>query len=353
MSRLVLGIETSCDETSAAIVADGRHILSNVISSQIPVHQKYGGVVPELASRQHVENVVPIIDQALREAEIGPRELSAVGVTYGPGLVGALLVGVAAAKALSFAAGVPLIGVNHLEGHMFAALLTHPDLEPPFVSLIVSGGHTSLVHVSGYNSFRLLGQTRDDAAGEAFDKVARVLGLPYPGGPQVEALAAAGNPAAIRFPRALSGAASFEFSFSGLKSAVINVLHTAKQRGEELNPADVAASFQAAVRDVLVEKALQAAEECECPQLVLAGGVAANQSLRRALQERCGSQNIRFYYPDIVLCTDNAAMIACRAYYQLQAGDIAALTLNAVPSLQFSGKVAGNRVDKAKLTQQN
>ena len=346
MNRLVLGIETSCDETSAAVVADGRRILSNVISSQIPVHQKYGGVVPELASRQHVENVVQIIDQALCEADVTPQELAAAGVTYGPGLVGALLVGVAAAKALAYAAGIPLVGVHHLEGHIFAALLTNPALEPPFVSLVVSGGHTSLVHVTDYNTFRLLGQTRDDAAGEAFDKVARLLSLPYPGGPHVEKLAAKGDPAAIRFPRALGGAASFEFSFSGLKSAVINTLHTARQRGEEINAADVAASFQAAVLDVLVEKAMQALHACEAPALVLAGGVAANGGLRQRMAERCAAERFRFYCPDMILCTDNAAMIACRAYYQLEAGDIAPTTLNANPGLPLGGKLAGKNVDR-------
>ena len=342
----MLGIETSCDETSAAVVSDGRRILSNIISSQIPVHQKYGGVVPELASRQHVENVVPVIDAALREAHVLPQELSAVGVTYGPGLVGALLVGVASAKAMAFAAGIPLIGVHHLEGHIFAALLTNPELEPPFVSLVVSGGHTSLVHVADYNSFQLLGQTRDDAAGEAFDKVARVLGLPYPGGPHVEALASEGNPTAIHFPRAFSGGASFEFSFSGLKSAVINTLHTARQRGETVNAADVAASFQAAVLDVLVEKAIHAVHACACTSLVLAGGVAANKSLRRALAEHSVAEGILFYCPDMILCTDNAAMIACRAYYQLQAGDIAPLTLNAIPGLPLGGKLYGGNVDR-------
>ncbi len=334
----MLGLETSCDETSAAVIADGRRILSNVISSQIPVHQKYGGVVPELASRRHVENVVPVIDHALAEAGVRLADIDAVGVTHGPGLVGALLVGVAAAKALSFAAGVPLIGVHHLEGHMFAALLTHSDLEPPFVSLVVSGGHTSLVHVRDYSSFRLLGQTRDDAAGEAFDKVARLLGLPYPGGPHVEALAATGDPGAIRFPRSFTSEGSFEFSFSGLKSAVINYLHTASQRREPVNAANVAASFQFAVVDVLAQKALQAVHQCQCPKLVLAGGVAANGALRNELQARCDSQNIRFYYPDIVLCTDNAAMIGCRAHYQWQAGDIADLSLNAIPSLPLGGK---------------
>jgi len=338
MSVVVLGLETSCDETSAAVIVDGRKILSNVIASQIPVHQKYGGVVPELASRRHVEDVIPVIDQALSMAGVGLSDLDAVGVTYGPGLVGALLVGVAAAKALAFAAAIPLIGVHHLEGHMFAPLLTHPELAPPFVALIVSGGHTALVHVRDYSSFQLLGQTRDDAAGEAFDKVARVLELPYPGGPHVESLAATGNPAAIRFPRSFSGDGTFEFSFSGLKSAVINTLHTASQRNETVIAADVAASFQAAVVDILAEKALQAMQHCEVSSLVLSGGVAANGALRRELDRRCQLAGGQFYCPDTILCTDNAAMIGCRAYYQLQAGDIANLSLNAIPSLPLGGK---------------
>lgn len=341
MSILVLGLETSCDETAAAVIADGRIILSNVISSQIPVHQKYGGVVPELASRRHVENVLPVIDQALAEAGIGLSDLNAIAVTYGPGLVGALLVGIAAAKAISFARGIPLIGVHHLEGHMFAPLLTHPDLEPPFVALTVSGGHTSLVWVKDYCHFELLGQTRDDAAGEAFDKVARLLGLPYPGGPHVEALAAEGNPKAIPFPRAFAGDGKFEFSFSGLKSAVINTLHTAAQRGQSLNMADVAASFQAAVVDILAEKALQAVEVCKSSTLVLSGGVSANKALQKELIIRCKASNTEFFYPDMILCTDNAAMIGCRAFYQLQAGDIAGLDLNAVPSLPL-GEIVKN-----------
>ncbi len=345
MSVLVLGLETSCDETSAAVIADGRKILSNVISSQIPIHQKYGGVVPELASRRHVENVIPVVDQALLEAGVCLADIDAVGVTYGPGLVGALLVGVAAAKALAFAAGIPLIGVHHLEGHMFAALLTHPELEPPFVALIVSGGHTSLVHVRDYATFDLLGQTRDDAAGEAFDKVARVLGLPYPGGPHLEAVAGVGTSGAIRFPRSFSGDGTFEFSFSGLKSAVINTLHTASQRGQLLNFADVAASFQVAVVDILAEKALQAMKYCECPSLVLSGGVAANQSLRGELERRCQIAGGRLYSPDTILCTDNAAMIGCRAFYQRQSGDIADLSLNAIPSLPLGGKLKKHNVD--------
>ncbi len=335
----MLGLETSCDETSAAVIADGRKILSNVISSQIPIHQKYGGVVPELASRRHVENVLPVIDHALSEAGVTLADLDAVGVTHGPGLVGALLVGVAAAKALAFATGLPLVGVHHLEGHIFASLLSHPELEPPFIALVVSGGHTSLVHVRDYSTFHLLGQTRDDAAGEAFDKVARLLGLPYPGGPHVEKLAEAGDPKAIKFPRSFTSDDSFEFSFSGLKSSVINYLHTASQRKEIVNPADVAASFQFAVVDILTQKSLQAVRQCECLKLVLAGGVAANGSLRRALQLRCDAEKVQLYSPDIILCTDNAAMIGCRAYYQLQAGDIADLSLNAIPSLPLGGKL--------------
>ena len=283
---LTLAIESSCDETSAAVLRGGRCVLSNIISTQIPVHQKFGGVVPEIASRKHIVNIMPVIDEALRKAEVSLADIQQVAVTYGPGLVGALLVGVSAAKSLAFSLGVPLIGVNHLEGHIFANFLSAPELEPPFMALVVSGGHTSLVHVKGYNHFSLMGQTRDDAAGEAFDKVARVLGLPYPGGPHVEALARSGDPAAIRFPRSFAGDGTFEFSFSGLKSAVINVLHTASQRGETLVAADVAASFQAAVVDILAEKALQALQQCGVPSLVLSGGVAANSCLRNELERR-------------------------------------------------------------------
>ena len=332
---LILALETSCDETSASVVADGRIVLSDVISSQIPVHQKFGGVVPEIASRKHIENVIPVIDQALREAKVSLSDITAIGVTYGPGLVGALLVGVSVAKALAFATDKPLIGVNHLEGHIFANFLSHPDLEPPFMALVVSGGHTSLVHVKGYNEFELLGQTRDDAAGEAFDKIARVMKLPYPGGPYIDRLAKKGNPEAIAFPRALMGKDNFEFSFSGLKSAVLNYLHSADQRGEEVNHADVAASFQAAVVDVLVSKVLQAAHKCAVKQIVIAGGVAANSGLKLKLKEQCEQANLTLYYPDVILCTDNAAMIACRAYYQHRIGRYADLHLNAIPSLKL------------------
>lgn len=332
---LILALETSCDETAASVVADGRKILSNVISSQIPVHQKFGGVVPEIASRKHIENVIPVVDQALREASVSLCDITAIGVTYGPGLVGALLVGVSVAKALSFAADIPLIGVNHLEGHIFANFLSNPELEPPFMALVVSGGHTSLVHVKGYNEFELLGQTRDDAAGEAFDKIARVMKLPYPGGPYIDRLAKTGNPEAIAFPRALVGRDNFEFSFSGLKSAVLNYLHSAAQRGEEVDNADVAASFQAAVVDVLVSKALQAAHKCKVKKIVLAGGVAANSGLKFRLKQQCQQANLALYYPETILCTDNAAMIACRAYYQHLIGQYADLHLNAIPSLKL------------------
>jgi N6-L-threonylcarbamoyladenine synthase len=332
---LTLGLETSCDETSAAVVADGRKVLSNIISSQIPLHQKYGGVVPEIASRKHIENVIPVIDQALREARVELPEISAIGVTYGPGLVGALLVGVAAAKAISFAREIPLVGVNHLEGHIFANFLSHTELRPPFLGLVVSGGHTSLVHVKNYNDFSLLGQTLDDAAGEAFDKVARVMKLPYPGGPHIDKLAKEGNPTAIAFPRALSGKDNFNFSFSGLKSAVLNYLNSMAQKGETINKADVAAAFQAAVVDVLVEKTLQAAKFCQVTRIVLAGGVAANSALKERLSQRCGLMEYELYYPEPVLCTDNAAMIACRSYYQYQAGFETSLCLNAVPNLRL------------------
>ncbi len=335
---LTLALETSCDETSAAVVADGRVVLSNIISSQIPVHQKFGGVVPEIASRKHIENVMAVVDEALSVAGVGLTDLSAIGVTYGPGLVGALLVGVSVAKALAFAADLPLVGVNHLEGHIFANFLSHTALQPPFIALVVSGGHTSLIQVKDYHSFELLGQTRDDAAGEAFDKIARVLKLPYPGGPHIDRLAQQGNPAAIAFPRALTGQKNFEFSFSGLKSAVINYIHNAEQRGERIPQADLAASFQAAVVDVLVDKTMHAVRQCQVNQVVVAGGVAANSALKTALQEACGAAGLALYYPDPILCTDNAAMIACRAYYQYLQGDLADLHLNARPALKLGNR---------------
>lgn len=332
---LTLGIESSCDETSAAVLRGGRELLSNVISTQIPVHQKFGGVVPEIASRKHIVNIMPVIDEALRKAEVSLEDIDQIAVTYGPGLVGALLVGVSAAKSLAFALNKPLIGVNHLEGHIFANFLSTPELEPPFMALVVSGGHTSLVDVNGYNSFRLMGQTRDDAAGEAFDKVARVMGLPYPGGPQIDRLAQMGDPKAIDFPRALQEKGNYEFSFSGLKSAVLNYLNSMKLKNIEVNKNDVAASFQDAVIEVLIAKSMEALKEAGKDVLVLAGGVAANSSLEGRLREAAEKNGIKFYFPSKVLCTDNAAMIACRGYYQAQAGIYSNLHLNAVPGLDL------------------
>lgn len=331
----LLAFESSCDETSCAVIEDGRHILSNVIATQVPIHKKFGGVVPEIASRHHIEDVLPVAEEALEQAGCTWQDLDAVAVTQGPGLVGALLVGVAAAKAAAWAADKPLIAVNHMEGHIFANLLQYPDLEPPFLSLVVSGGHTMLVVVEDYNTFRLLGETRDDAAGEAFDKIARVMGYPYPGGPHIDRLAKEGDPNAIHFPMAMAKEHNFDFSFSGLKSAVINYLHTAEMKKQEISKEDVAASFQKAVVDVLVTKAMAAAEKTGLKTIALAGGVAANSGLRAALGAACEARGIRMCRPDPVLCTDNGAMIGCRAYYMYEAGDFAPLTLNADPRLPF------------------
>ena len=328
---LTLGIETSCDETAAAVLNGGREILSNVISTQIPVHQKFGGVVPEIASRKHIINIMPVIDEALKTAGVELAEINQVAVTYGPGLVGALLVGVSAAKTLAFALNVPLVAVNHLEGHIFANFLSTPNLEPPFLALVVSGGHSSLIKMIDYNNFELLGQTRDDAAGEAFDKIARVMGLPYPGGPQIDKLAKVGNANAIDFPRAK--VSDFDFSFSGLKSAVLNYLNTAQMKGEEINTADVAASFQRAVIDSLIDKTVAAAEKFNLDKIVLAGGVAANSSLEENLRGVCEQRGFEFFYPTKILCTDNAAMIACRGYYQSLVKNFAPPNLNAIPNL--------------------
>ena len=335
---LTLAIESSCDETSAAVLRGGRTILSNVIATQIPVHQKFGGVVPEIASRRHIVNIMPVIDECLKEAEVKLSDIDQVAVTYGPGLAGALLVGVSAAKSLAFSLGVPLIGVNHLEGHIFANFLSSPELEPPFLALVVSGGHTALVDVRGYNHFRMMGQTRDDAAGEAFDKIARVMGLPYPGGPRIDALAKEGNPLAIDFPQALTEKGNYEFSFSGLKSAVLNYINSEKMKGHALNKPDIAASFQHAVIEVLVGKAFQALKEAGRDMLVLAGGVAANSSLEARLREEAGKRSVKFLYPSKILCTDNAAMIGCRGYYQSLSGRFSSLYLNAVPGLGLEDK---------------
>lgn len=333
MSVYTLAIESSCDETSAAVLRDGRTVLSNVISSQVPIHRRFGGVVPEIASRHHIEQVIPVIDQALADAKVNLDTIDHIGVTYGPGLVGALLVGVAAAKGLALATGIPLIGVNHMEGHIFANFLANPDLKPPFLSLVVSGGHTMLVVVKDYEEFEVLGQTRDDAAGEAFDKIARVMGYPYPGGPHIDKLAMTGNPYAITFPKALQEDGNFEFSFSGLKSAVLNYLNSAKLKNELINDNDVAASFQQSVIDILIKKTRDAAKQTGYTTITVAGGVSANRGLQQALTNMCKEEGFKFYKPNSILSTDNAAMIGCRAYYMAKANKFATLSLNAKPSI--------------------
>lgn len=335
MSVVILALETSCDETSAAVVADGSEILSNIISSQVDAHRKFGGVVPEVASRKHLELINQVVTEALSEAGLGFKDLDAIAVTYGPGLVGALLVGVSAAKAMAYGLDLPLVGVNHLEGHIYANFLFKPDLEFPLLCLVVSGGHTDLVFMERHGSFRLVGRTRDDAAGEAFDKVARALGLGYPGGPVIDRLAREGDPEAVKLPRAYLEEGSFDFSFSGLKSAVINYMHKAAQRGEKLNKADLAAGFQEAVTGVLVDKTLSAARETGVSTILLAGGVAANTRLRAGLTCRAERESRQVVIPPPVLCTDNAAMIACAAYYKYLRGAFAPLTLNAVPDLKL------------------
>lgn len=330
---LILGIESSCDETAAAVVKGGRTVLSNVISSQIDIHTLYGGVVPEIASRKHTERINQVIRQALSEAGVKLTDIDAIAVTYGPGLVGALLVGVAEAKAISFATGIDLIGVHHIEGHISANYIEHPDLEPPFLSLVVSGGHTHLVNVADYGVYEILGRTRDDAAGEAFDKVARAIGLGYPGGPKIDKVAKEGNPDAIPFPRAKVEGSIYDFSFSGLKSAVLNYLNSCEMKGETVSVPDVAASFQKAVVDVLVEHSMEACRERGCKKFAIAGGVAANSALRAAMVDACRQNQIDFYYPSPIYCTDNAAMIAVAGYYEYRKGVRSDLTLNAVPNL--------------------
>lgn len=331
----ILAIESSCDETAAAVVCNGREVLSNVISSQIDLHKLYGGVVPEIASRKHIEKINQVIEQALREAHMTLGDVDAIGVTYGPGLVGALLVGVAEAKAIAYARGLPLIGVHHIEGHISANYIEHPELEPPFLCLVVSGGHTHLVRVAEYGKYEILGRTRDDAAGEAYDKVARAIGLGYPGGPKIDRLAKEGNPNAILFPRAHIEDAPYDFSFSGVKSAVLNYLNGCQMKGESYHPADVAASFQQAVVDVLVGNAMHACEEFGAPTFAIAGGVASNSALREGMQRACEEKGIRFYHPSPIYCTDNAAMIGAAAYYEYLAGTRHGWDLNAVPNLKL------------------
>ncbi len=332
---LILGLESSCDETAAAVIKNGRTVLSNVISSQIDIHKEYGGVVPEIASRKHIERINTVIEEALKEAGVGLKDLDALGVTYGPGLVGALLVGVAEAKAICFAADIPLVGVHHIEGHVSANYIENPDLEPPFLCLIVSGGHTHLVIVKDYGEFEILGRTRDDAAGEAFDKVARAIGLGYPGGPKIDKLSKEGNPDAIVFPKAHIEDAPYDFSFSGLKSAVLNYINKANMQHMEINRADLAASFQKTVVDTLTQKAIRAAKEHHIDKLAIAGGVASNSTLRAAMEEACRAENIRFYHPSPIFCTDNGAMIGVAAYYEYIKGTRSGWDLNAVPNLQL------------------
>ena len=332
---LILAIESSCDETAAAVVKNGREVLSNVINTQIAIHTEYGGVVPEIASRKHIENINPVIRKALEDAGVTLDDIDAIGVTYGPGLVGALLVGVAEAKAIAFAKNKPLVGVHHIEGHISANYVENKELEPPFVALVVSGGHTHLVKVNDYGEYEIVGRTRDDAAGEAFDKVARAIGLGYPGGPKIDKLAKEGNPDAIEFPRAHVDDAPYDFSFSGIKSAVLNYINSANMQGKEINHADVAASFQKAVVDALVSRAVRLAKECGMDKLAIAGGVASNSALRAAIQEECTKNNIRFYSPSPILCTDNAAMIGAAAYYEYIKGVRHGYDLDAVPNLKL------------------
>ncbi len=330
----ILAIETSCDETAAAVVR-GREVLSNVISSQIDLHTQYGGVVPELASRKHIEKINQVITQSLEDASMTLNDITAIGVTYGPGLVGALLVGVAEAKSIAFAKDLPLVGVHHIEGHIYANFIEHPELKPPFLCLVVSGGHTQLVYMKDYGVFQTLGSTRDDAAGEAFDKVARAVGLGYPGGPKIDQAAREGDPTAIRFPQPHIEGSPYDFSFSGLKSAVLNYLNHAKMTGQDVNQADLAASFQHAVVETLVSRTMLAADNLGVKCVAMAGGVASNSALRSELKRACEKRGYRVYYPSLVFCTDNAAMIGVAACYEYQRGRRDGWDLNAIPNLKL------------------
>lgn len=332
---LILAIESSCDETAAAVVKNGREVLSNVISSQIELHKLYGGVVPEIASRKHIEKINQVIEEALSEASVTLDDIDAIGVTYGPGLVGALLVGVAEAKAIAYARKLPLVGVHHIEGHISANYIENKELEPPFICLVVSGGHTHLVCVKDYGEYEIIGRTRDDAAGEAFDKVARAIGLGYPGGPKIDKLSKEGNADAITFPKAHIHDAPYDFSFSGVKSSVLNYINGCKMKGETYNNADIAASFQKAVTDVLVENAMRAVKEYGLSKLAIAGGVASNSTLRTAMKNACDKNAVEFFYPSPILCTDNAAMIGAAAYYEYIRGTRHGWDLNAVPNLKL------------------
>lgn len=335
MDKLILGIESSCDETAASVVRGGREILSNVINTQIDFHKKYGGVVPEIASRKHIESIDAVVEEAIKTAGVQFSDLDAIAVTYGPGLVGALLVGVSFAKGLAYALKKPLVPVHHIKGHITANFLAHTDLEPPFICLVASGGHSHIVKVSNYTDFEILGRTRDDAAGEAFDKIARVIGLGYPGGPLIDKLAKEGDKNAFKFPRVRMDKTSLDFSFSGVKTAVINCLHKLDQQGIEYNKADVAASFQDAVTDVLCEHTIEAAKQNNMNTIALAGGVASNSDLRAKMKSMAEKSGISVLFPPPILCTDNGAMIASAGYYAYLNGDFADLDLNATPSLSL------------------
>lgn len=331
----ILAIESSCDETAAAVVVNGREVRSNVISSQIELHTLYGGVVPEIASRKHIEKINQVIAQALKEADTSLDDIDAIGVTYGPGLVGALLVGVAEAKAISYAKKIPLIGVHHIKGHICANYIENPELKPPFLCLVVSGGHTHLVRVADYVTYEVLGRTRDDAAGEAFDKVARAIGLGYPGGPKIERVAREGDSHAVEFPRAKLSDGPYDFSFSGLKSAVLNYLNGCQMKGIPIVQADIAASFQKAVTDVLIEHAAHAMDEFGMERFAIAGGVASNAALREGMRNACREKGVAFFHPSPIFCTDNAAMIGVAAYHDYCSGKRDGLDLNAVPNLRL------------------
>ncbi|SEW36927.1 tRNA (adenosine(37)-N6)-threonylcarbamoyltransferase complex transferase subunit TsaD [[Clostridium] fimetarium] len=336
---VILAIETSCDETAAAVIKNGRTVLSNIISSQIALHTLYGGVVPEIASRKHMEQINQVIEMALSEAKLTLDDITSIGVTYGPGLVGALLVGVAEAKAISFAKDIPLVGVHHIEGHISANYIENPDLEPPFMALVVSGGHTHLVLVKEYGEYEIIGRTRDDAAGEAFDKVARAVGLGYPGGPKIDKLAKEGNPHAIEFPRAQVDGSPYDFSFSGIKSSVLNYINTCEMKNIVIDKADLVASFQNAVIDALVSRAISATKEFGIGKLAIAGGVASNSALRKTIKEQCELNGIQLFSPSPIFCTDNAAMIGVAAYYEYMNGIRHGLDLNAIPNLKLGQRV--------------
>ena len=331
----ILAIESSCDETAAAVVEDGRKVISSVVASQVEEHKLYGGVVPEIASRRHAEAIVPVVKSSLEQAELTLKEIDAIAVTYAPGLIGALLVGVNFAKGLSLSTGLPLVPTHHLRSHIASNYISNPDLKPPFLCLVVSGGHSHIVMVEDYTEMRIIGKTRDDAAGEAFDKAARTMGMPYPGGIALDKVAEDGDPFAFKLPRPTVSGSQYDFSFSGLKTAVINLIHNSAQKGIELNKADVCASFRYAVVDCLKTNFLKAAEDLKVEKLVIAGGVSANRLLRSSLQEECNKRGLAFYMPEKSLCGDNAAMVGSQGYYEYLSGNIASTDLNAFATMSI------------------